>query len=272
MKRFKKLKVEFKPEVMNEVVQKLISEFELVDSTELPNTKINLPTAEEVLNNFDEAIGNSRKRIELKGLRRRQQAEKCAQDEEKHQRKAHIRLVIVDLLMDAETREVAHVESNHEAALEDGAMDTSEWNDRDVVESGHPPTDVRGHGPISPIMETPISSESNFSVNDNFDVATPERMDISAKEETEDCSVDHKLVENVLKPAKSPQETLMNSTDPQDVGDKPEDEDQDLLEAVQNGVDLANMLHSQSTKFKMENWTSFPVIFTTRSLYVVLHT
>ncbi|EGT39598.1 hypothetical protein CAEBREN_19824 [Caenorhabditis brenneri] len=146
----------------------------------------------------------------------------------------HIRPVIVDLLVDAEAREVAH-----EATQEDGAIDTSEWNDHEVVESGHPPTDVRGHGPISPIMETPTSSGSNFSVNDNFDVATPERMDISAKEETEDCSVDHELVENVLKPAKSPQETLMDSTDPQDVGDKPEDEDQDLLEAVQNGVDLA---------------------------------
>ncbi|EGT59006.1 hypothetical protein CAEBREN_08901 [Caenorhabditis brenneri] len=83
MERFKELKVEFRPEVMKEAVQKLISEFELVVNTELPNTKIILPTADEVSNGFDESIRNSRERIVLKGLRRTQQAEKNAQDKKK---------------------------------------------------------------------------------------------------------------------------------------------------------------------------------------------
>ncbi|CAL2052664.1 unnamed protein product [Caenorhabditis brenneri] len=249
MKRFKELKVEFKPEVMKEVVQKLISEFELVVSTELPNTKINLPTAEEVLNDFDEAIGNSRKRIELKGLRRRQQAEKCAQDQKKDCERSryghnedsnmadnmklvvvayvpyqglayfqHIRPVIVDLLMDAEAREVAHVESNHEAAQEDDAMDTSEWNDH--CENFEPFEDEQAADPIGlRTGETDLEGNSATEQHgEQLEVAQVSQSNFNAM---------------------SPQETLMDSTDPQDVGDKPEDEDQDLLKAVQNGVDLA---------------------------------
>ncbi|CAL2052526.1 unnamed protein product [Caenorhabditis brenneri] len=88
----------------------------------------------------------------------------------------HICPAIEDLLMDAEIGEVAPVGSNYEAAQEDDAMDTSEWNDRDVAESGHTIMDVGGQEPASPIMETP-------------NPAFPNQMD-TAREEAEDFSVD----------------------------------------------------------------------------------
>ncbi|CAL2034556.1 unnamed protein product [Caenorhabditis brenneri] len=139
----------------------------------------------------------------------------------------HLHSAIVDSPMDAETGEDVPEGSNYAAAQEDDAMDTSEWNDHDFTESGHPLMDIEEQDPISSNMETSYS-------------ALPEQMDISANEENDDFSVDQKLVENVLEPSKSPQETPMDSTDPQDVGNKPEDGDQDLLEAAQNDVDVAN--------------------------------
>ncbi|EGT49755.1 hypothetical protein CAEBREN_04418 [Caenorhabditis brenneri] len=139
----------------------------------------------------------------------------------------HLHSAIANSLMDAESGEIAPVESSHEAIQVDDAMDTSECNDHEIAESGHPLMDIEEQDPISSNMETSYS-------------ALPEQMDISANEENEDFSVDHELVENVLEPAKSLQETPKDSTDPQDVGDETEDEDQDLLEAAQNDVDVAN--------------------------------